>query len=145
HSRKAEALLVYLACTRHDHPREVLADMFWDERSQTRAATNLRTLLASMRQTLAPYLRITRRTIGLNLQSDQWLDTYAFEEWSERYAPPHMAQLESAVALYRGDFLSGFYIRESPRFEEWVLMQQERLRRKIVLALHSLVVHCLAL
>ena len=34
-SRKAEALLVYLARSRQPQRREVLADMLWDNRSQS--------------------------------------------------------------------------------------------------------------
>jgi DNA-binding SARP family transcriptional activator len=36
-SRKAEALLVYLACTGRAQSREVLADLLWDDRSQSQA------------------------------------------------------------------------------------------------------------
>ena len=144
HSRKAEALLVYLACTRQSHSREVLADMFWEDHSQTRAAANLRTLLSSMRQTLAPYLGITRYAVAFNTQSDYWLDAQAFEQLSESDDPPNIAQLEAALALYRGHFLQGFFIRESPRFEEWMLMQQERLERKVIVALRHLAEHSLA-
>ncbi len=36
-SRKAEALLVYLACTRRQHAREILADLLWDDRSADQA------------------------------------------------------------------------------------------------------------
>jgi len=32
HSRKVEALLVYLACTGRPHPREVLAELRWPQR-----------------------------------------------------------------------------------------------------------------
>ncbi|MCB0188355.1 MAG: hypothetical protein KDE31_28995, partial [Caldilineaceae bacterium] len=32
-SRKADALAVYLACNPHAYPREVLADLLWDDRS----------------------------------------------------------------------------------------------------------------
>ena len=31
HSQKVEALMVYLACSQHEHPREVLAEMFWED------------------------------------------------------------------------------------------------------------------
>src|SRR5438034_1399661 len=101
-SRKAEALLVYLACTRQSHSREVLADMFWEGHSQTRAAANLRTLLSSMRQTLAAYLGITRYAVSFNTQSRYWLDAQAFEQLSDSDDPPDIARLEAALALYRG-------------------------------------------
>src|SRR4029079_13468931 len=118
HSRKAEALLVYLACTRQPHSREVLAEMFWEEHSQARSAANLRTLLSSMRPMLAPYLGITRYAVAFNTQSAYWLDAKAFEQLSDSDDPPNIARLEEALTLYRGPFLQGFHIRESPLFEE---------------------------
>jgi DNA-binding SARP family transcriptional activator len=54
-SRKAEALLVYLAANPRPHPREILAEMLWDERSQSQAMANLRVVLSSL--SIAPYPR----------------------------------------------------------------------------------------
>jgi DNA-binding SARP family transcriptional activator len=53
-SRKTEALLVYLASTRRPHPREVLAEMFWEERTQAQSSSNLRTILTNLRRRLDP-------------------------------------------------------------------------------------------
>jgi DNA-binding SARP family transcriptional activator len=39
--RKAEVLLVYLARTRRAQPREVLADLLWDELTQSQALAYL--------------------------------------------------------------------------------------------------------
>ena len=46
-SRKAAALLVYLACTRQPQPRDVLADLLWDDATQEQALGNLRVVLNS--------------------------------------------------------------------------------------------------
>jgi predicted ATPase len=43
-------------------------------------------------------------------------------------------QLDVATALYRGDFLEGFYLEGSPTFDQWALLERERLR---VLALSA--------
>ncbi len=150
HSRKVDALIVYLVSTRQPQAREFLADLLWDE--QTRASANLRVLITDLRQTLAPFFIITRTSVELNPASEIYLDSAAFEAQLE--LPIEMprtsgsawhlnrrdaaATLENALALYRGDFLKGFYIRESPRFEEWVLLEQERLRRLAVTALQRL-------
>ncbi len=45
-SRRAQALLVYLAFTAQAHSREYLGEMFWDERSNERALGNMRLLLS---------------------------------------------------------------------------------------------------
>lgn len=46
-----------------------------------------------------------------------------------------LSTLHSRISLYRGDFLDGFYVRDAPEFEEWVLVTRTRLRD---LALHAL-------
>ena len=48
-SRKVEALLVYLACNARPQSRDVLADLLWDNLSQTRAMANLRGALYDLR------------------------------------------------------------------------------------------------
>ncbi len=154
-SRKAEALLVYLACTQQVHPREVLATMFWDERSQPQAMANLRVLLSSLRRHLGPYVLITRHTVAFDRTSPYWLDVEVFsryihqvmgqriEEWSRQEDQPlhreHVVSLAQAVQLYGGDFLAGFYVRDSRDFEAWVVLERERLRRMVTLALERLV------
>ena len=40
-------------------------------------------------------------------------------------------------ALYRGDFLAGFYIPDAPEFENWVWGIRAQLREQIVISLHQ--------
>ena len=70
-SRKAEALLVYLACTEQVHAREVLADLLWDDRSQDRAMTNLRVLLTSLRRHLGPLEATVKELLAEFEDSDE--------------------------------------------------------------------------
>jgi WD40 repeat protein/DNA-binding SARP family transcriptional activator len=125
-SRKVQALLVYLACTQHTQPREVLAEMLWEERAQDRALANLRTALTSLRQTVGSFVTITRETVGISPASDIWLDCAAFEERLAD-AGTDVARLADAVDLYQGDFLAGFYV-DSTAFEDWATRERERLR-----------------
>ena len=46
--------------------------------------------------------------------------------------------LETAVTLYRDDFLAGFSLRDSIPFDDWQLQQQESLRRELAQALAQL-------
>jgi DNA-binding SARP family transcriptional activator len=125
-SRKAEALLLYLACTGRAHAREVLAELLWDERSQEQALTNLRKAIAVLRRELAPYLHITRQAIGLNASASVQVDIAQLENGlrilskyrgqADGLSASAADQLEHALALYRGDFLVGFYIRECQGF-----------------------------
>ena len=46
--------------------------------------------------------------------------------------------LETAVALYQGDFLADFYLDDSNEFEEWAEVQRQRYRRQALDALETL-------
>ena len=136
-SRKVQALLVYLACTQHTYPREVLAEMFWEERTQSQALSNLRVALTSLRQTVSPFVTITRETVGIDTASEIWLDAAAFEAQLDGDAS-NIARLSDAVALYQSDFLAGFYV-DSSAFEEWSTRERERLRLRAMNVLDALV------
>ena len=71
-SRKVQALLVYIACTQRTYPREVLAELFWEERAQGQASANLRVALTSLRQTVEPFVEITRESVGLKEGAEIW-------------------------------------------------------------------------
>ncbi len=148
-ARKEEALLVYLACTGRSHSREVLADLFWDERSQGQALSNLRGVLSGLRQRLGPYLVITRHMVGLSPDCACRLDVAELEK-AVRIASTLMADqghltktdavhLEQALALFRGEFLAGFSVRSSQGFENWMLREREQLNSQAVQALYLLV------
>ncbi len=150
-SRKAEALLIYLACRQRPFSRETLADLLWDDRTQKQALANLRSILSSLRKTLADYLTITRQTVAFNHESDAWLDVNAFTaelDASEIHShlnleacEPCIRRLETAVNLYRGRFLEGFIIGDSAAFEEWRLLNNERYQRRALMACHRLTRH----
>ena len=122
--RKAAALLLYVACTEHPQPREVLAEMLWEGRSQSGSLANLRRALTHLRQQVGAYVTITRETVGLNTERVVWLDVAAFEELAASDTPSDLA---AAADLYQGDFLSGFYV-DSDTFEDWAQLERERLR-----------------
>jgi len=137
-SRKVEALLVYLACTRRAFPREVLAELLWEERSQAQALANLRVALTSLRQSVGPFITISRQMVGINPDSACWLDVTEFQAHLAAAGKTTAAHLEKALNLYQGDFLAGFYI-DSRGFEDWVLPERERLRLKVMDALDLLI------
>lgn len=148
-SRKAEALVAYLACTGQTQSREMLADMFWDDRSQSKAMGNLRVILTSLRQQLGDYVNISRQTVTFDQQSNYWLDVAELTQLIEpaqrdpdsveQLSRGSVSRLRRAVDLYHGDFLAGFNLREAHGFEEWARFERERLRRQLVQALRLLV------
>jgi len=146
-STKVPALLAYLAVTGRPHSRPALSGFLWGDTPERNAAKSLRTALYNLRQLLAPHLTVTRQMIAINQGGAYWLDVEVLtQRITEALRDNHgglthygAALLEEAANLYRGDFLEGFYVRNAPAFEEWVLVQRERLRLLVLQALHVLV------
>ncbi len=138
-SCKALALLCYLAVTGRPHLRPVLVGLLWAEMPEALARNNLSKALTQLRQAVAHHLRITRQEVAFDRGEPFWLDVEAFEQGASTLAD--IEALQHAVELYRGDFLEGFYVHQSPAFEEWVLAQRARLRELALQALHTLATH----
>jgi predicted ATPase/DNA-binding SARP family transcriptional activator/Tfp pilus assembly protein PilF len=149
HSRKAEALLVYLAATAHPQPREVLAALFWGEFSQQRAMNNLRVVLSNLRKHLGDHLSITRDKAAMNLGVDYDLDVavldanlgYAgeFVRKTGTLNRDTVTRIEQAVDLYKGEFLEGFYVENAPEFDAWMVVERERFHHIVLDGLGKLV------
>src|SRR4051794_5510780 len=78
-SRRAEALLVYLARCKTPQGRRHLAELFWPERAEEQALANLRTLLSRLRPQLGERLVISRDNIALD-EKIYRLDANTFEQ-----------------------------------------------------------------
>jgi DNA-binding SARP family transcriptional activator/tetratricopeptide (TPR) repeat protein len=135
-TRKAIALLAYLACTGRPHTRGALATLLWPEYADARNA--LRRTLSTLQHALGPgWLETGREQVSLVERPDLWLDVVAFEAQSGSAADT--AALAAGLALYRDDFLAGFTLRDSLAFDEWQLFEAERLRQRLALGLERLV------
>lgn len=147
-SNKVPALLVYLAVTGRTHQRDTLASLLWGEMSDTDAKNNLRQALANLKKLVEPHLLITRDSVAFDSTAPHFLDTAQFEQaiHQSRSHPPdkRFEPLQQVAALYQGDFLAGFFVREAPDFEEWQLAQRVRYRELALHTLHTLVEHYLA-
>jgi len=147
--KKSLALLCYLAVTGRPRSREVLSGLLWGEATEANARGGLRKGLADLRRQVAPHLTITRQQVAFNHESPHWLDVEAFnwrigEVLGQRSIPlpdEGAAALAEAVELYQGDFMDGFYVRRAPAFEEWALLERERLRSSVLRALYLLATH----
>jgi WD40 repeat protein/DNA-binding SARP family transcriptional activator len=148
-NRKAEALLIYLARTRRAHPREVLAELLWDERSQSQALSNLRVVLTSLRQNLGDYVEISRESAALKPNARVWLDVNELEDCLTEVqkqggvnSSAAASQVSRAVLeLYQGDFLDGFSVYDCRGFEDWQVREREGQHHSVVDALHDLVAY----
>jgi DNA-binding SARP family transcriptional activator len=154
-TRKALALLAFLAVpargvTPQPHTRDVLAALLWPDLDQARAR-------AALRRTLSPLLKavgdaildVSRETLWVTPEAAIWIDVLAFrrllaaaaahEHEAETTCPTCLSLLEEAVRLYRGDFMAGFTLRDSPEFDEWQYFTGEGLRRELDGVLERLV------
>ncbi len=145
-TRKAQALLIYLAAHPRPFRRELLAGMFWAEKGESEAKNNLRRVLPDLRRRFGDYLTIDRQAIEFERRQPFWLDVEQFEAATrlmhQRPLPDaDVDTLEAALALYTGEFLAGFNLSEAPAFEEWVTYQREHLRERALRGLNFITEH----
>lgn len=149
-TRKAVALLAYLAITEESHQRERLATLLWPDYDQAHAMGALRRTLSALKKSLqGKCLHITREAVSLDPAVDVWLDISEFrrlmtETQSHGHAgnqvcPRCIPLLEDALAIYRDDFMAGFSLRDSIEFDDWQFFQQDSLRRELKSLLEQLV------
>lgn len=157
-TRKAIALLAYLATTGERHRRASLVNLLWPEYDRTHGRATLRRTLYALRKALGgAWLYADREQIGLipcaepSTGSGQafWVDVDQFRQLlalcethghpTSRVCPVCVPPLTEAVGLYRGDFLSGFGLRDSVNFDDWLCFQAEGLRHDLAGALERLV------
>jgi WD40 repeat protein/DNA-binding SARP family transcriptional activator len=146
-NRKAEALLIYLASTRRVQSREVLADLLWDEHTQTQSLGYLRVALSDLRKSLGGDLISGRGSVALNPSIPLWLDALQLEDCLKvvhqqgQVTAETAGQVEQALELYQGDFLEGFHVSDCRGFEEWRVRERERLHHLAVDGLYELVAY----
>jgi predicted ATPase/DNA-binding SARP family transcriptional activator len=148
--RKNVALVAYLAVTGEWHTREALITLLWPELEPSRARAGLRRNLSRLRKALGDeWVVVDREAVGTDPDADLWLDVEQFrhllQAWQEHgHAEAEVCRqcldtLAEGVELYRGDFLEGFTLRDSPTFDEFQFFQTEGLRRELASALERLV------
>ncbi len=143
-TRKALALLVYLAVEGGTHTRKTLSESFWPELDAEHGRAALRATLLELRKSLVhchepgeqAHLLVERDTLGIEQSSQLVLDLRLVESVSKqagRLVEPFkdqaggelLAQLEQAMRLARGPFLAGFTLRDSQFFDDWTRQHRE--------------------
>ena len=152
HIRSAVGLLIYLACQRERQPREWLEGVFWPDVVTASAKQNLRQNLYLLRRSFpqvsdrhgsaaVPLILADREALQMNPAAAVTVDAHRF---SECLAQPTPERLAEAIALYRGDFLTDFYLPGSNPFEEWAAALRAAYRRSVLDALEQLAAHHMA-
>lgn len=128
-TRKATAMLAFLAVTGHAHGRAVIADQLWPELDGERAGAALRRTLSTLRTALGDgRIAADRNSVSLALDG-AWFDL-ALSRAVTADPDADLDALQAACALHRDDLLAGFALRDSVRFEGWLRDAQEELRRE---------------
>src|SRR6266851_3603613 len=143
-TRKALALLIYLAVEGGTHTRKTLSESFWPELDAEHGRAALRATLLELRKFLerchAPgeraHLLIERDMLGIAQGSPLVLDLRLVEAASKQVGrgvepladqarEALLAQLEQATRLARGPFLAGFTLRDAQFFDDWTRQHRE--------------------
>ena len=136
-TRKAVALMICLVVTRERHQRDSLATLLWPEFDQQKARASLRNALSVLKRGLgAEWFDVDRQAVGLKWEEGISADIHHFRSL---IADPTTDNLQTAINLYRDDFLTGFTLRDCPAFDEWHYFEMEQLRQSVASALEQLV------
>lgn len=127
--RKSRALLYYLAAHPAPVTREQILNLFWPDDDRATAQQVLRTMLYGLRKELGSALISAEDTLALAADVD--VDVRRLEAL---LLAPGAAPDELAAALerYRGDFLDGFRLPDTPPFDDWIVAQRERYQQLVV-------------
>ena len=148
-TRKAVALLAYLAERGRPVRRELLALLLWPDYAPQRAMANLRRTIWAVHQALGTgRLRATPAEIELLRGADLWVDLDRFRQLLEvccrhghaedQVCPDCLSPLGEAIALVRGPFLEGFSLADSAEFDDWQALQTIGVRQLCAEALRRL-------
>jgi DNA-binding SARP family transcriptional activator len=131
-TRKATALVAYLAVTGQPQGRDTVAALLWPDADAERARGALRRTLSTLRTGLGgDELRVEGHRLALDNDNID-LDVTRFR------ALVADGRLDDAVRAYTGDFLSGFSLRDSAQFDEWQAAEADSLRRELAGVLEKL-------
>lgn len=111
--------LVYYVLVRGTAMRDELSGILWADRPDHIAKKNLRNAIYEAKKVLGSDIFISPRkaVIKLNPEAVCQIDVNIFRSDPENH-----------IDLYKGDFLQGFYIKDSGEYEDWYLAERAHLR-----------------
>jgi DNA-binding SARP family transcriptional activator len=152
-TRKAQALLIYLAVEGGVHTRKILSESLWEELDAAHGRAALRATLQELRKLLDSshtpdeykHLEVTHDTLRFNSTSQFILDLHTIEfaykqirevtgqtnTISDASRHDLLKNLEQATLLARGPFLENFSLRASQFFDDWTLQQGEHWHKRV--------------
>jgi DNA-binding SARP family transcriptional activator len=151
---QVQELMAYIL-VHHERPqaRDKLVDLFWKGCDTQHAKRQLRQLLWRYHSALKlcldnqdnarELLKIEPDWVSFNTHANVWVDAHAFQRavsqlpaLSGHTASKEDAQaLRTAISLYRGDLLEGWY-------QDWCIVERERLQNVYLAMLDCLMRYC---
>jgi DNA-binding SARP family transcriptional activator/TolB-like protein len=127
-SRKARALLAYLAMAPRPVTREKLCELFWDVADDPKS--ELRWCLSKLRPLVngpaATRLIADRERVRIDTSSLDIDAVSLARNVRTTLASGSLRDLQSLRALFRGDFLEGLSVDRAPLFDNWLAGQRHR-------------------
>ena len=115
------------------HRRDTLVGLFWPEHDDAHAHGALRQTLHGLRLALGDDVLITRGKTDVAVDTQAlWCDACAFLESLDG------GDVEHAVSLYGGAFLSGVHATGMPEFTRWMETARDRLQRAYAAGLEQM-------
>ncbi len=134
-TRKALALLVYLAVTKEVHRRDALATLFWPNVDASKAKGSLRYALRLIRGVVGEdALEITRQTVTITERVSADVD-----QFRTLVTEGTIEALESAEKIYNTPFLQDFTLPDCPTFDEWQRFVAQEFTQLHIQALQQLI------
>lgn len=149
-SDSARALLAFLASEPgRRRSRAALAEMLWPERPPGAALSNLRHVLSVLRRALGDGAKATsmlladRANVAIDASPDLWVDLVEFERATaiRGDAEGALDAWQRADVLRRGPVLDGVRVRAGAEWDEWLVVTEERVRRRLAAVLGHLADH----
>jgi DNA-binding SARP family transcriptional activator len=128
----SKQLLAFVALRRKRVDRRHAAGTLWPDGNEERAAGNLRSALWRLRRAGIDVLLADKRSLAL--RADVLVDVHVMDQWATRLIGGKASAADLAVPPFWADvleFLPGWY-------DDWVLMERERLRQKMLHALEEM-------
>ena len=134
-SRKAIALLGYLAIQKRPQTRPFLAELFWPGIPENKGRTNLSWVLNHINKLLPHVLEADRHTVAYAPTAPTTLDTTQMDEYLRQNDP---TAWETAVSLYRGPLMADIQLTGCADFELWLLQAREQQQQQLLNLLYQL-------
>ena len=120
--RRKLALLAVLAMARRPIARDTLVEMFWGAEDEARARHSLSNALSSLRRALgAAAIRSRDADVAVAPDAPLVVDALELADAVEG------REFGRAAEIYGGPFLEGFFLDQSPSFEQWMSRERRRL------------------